>query len=145
MTIGPAPMIRMVEISVRFGIMSLVFRHKKRARHSRVPWAGAGARPRASGSLDQIRSGGNVGCGAPSAGRPALRLAVPLVVLVSRRREPYGARPNIGDGNGYWYREVVQPDKRIWVHSAFWRRQGRVCSHLGRLAGGPQLAQRGTN
>jgi hypothetical protein len=26
---------------------------------------------------------------------------------------------NIGDGNGYRYREVVQSDKGIWVHSAF--------------------------
>src|SRR6516225_9113507 len=28
---------------------------------------------------------------------------------------------NIGDGNGYRYREVVQSDKGIWVYSAFWR------------------------
>src|SRR5215472_11558519 len=61
-------MIRIVEMSVRFGIMSLVFRHKKRARHLRVPWAGAGARPRASGVLDQIRSDGNAGPGATSGG-----------------------------------------------------------------------------
>src|SRR6516164_5417365 len=39
---------------------------------------------------------------------------------------------NIGDGNGYRYREVVQPDKGIWIYSAFWRRWQRcVRPYLG--------------
>src|SRR6185369_3512194 len=54
---GPAPMIRMVEISVLLGIRSrgLDFGHKKRARVLRVPRAVAPGYPRRAGwSLDQI-------------------------------------------------------------------------------------------
>src|ERR1700712_2297781 len=53
---GPAPMIRMVEMSVRLGINShgQEFGHKKRARVPRVPCAGARDRPCARVSLDQI-------------------------------------------------------------------------------------------
>src|SRR4051812_9855567 len=54
---GPAPMIRMVEISVLLGIRSrgLDFGHKKRARLLRVPRAVAPGYPRRAGwSLDQI-------------------------------------------------------------------------------------------
>src|ERR1700733_14826289 len=59
MTIGPAPMIRIVETSVRLGIASAC-RHKKRARHSRVLGRRRGPAPREA-VLDQIRAGGNAG------------------------------------------------------------------------------------
>jgi hypothetical protein len=45
MTIGPAPMIRIEEMSVRLGIASVCQAQKK----ARISRAGAGARPRASG------------------------------------------------------------------------------------------------
>src|SRR5882757_7354148 len=54
---GPAPMIRMVEMSVLLGIRSrgLGFGHKKRARMLRVPRAVAPGYPQRAGwSLDQI-------------------------------------------------------------------------------------------
>src|ERR1700760_4215841 len=54
---GPAPMIRMVEMSVRLGIRSrkVLNWHKKRARFSRVPWAYSVRRSLARWrSLDQI-------------------------------------------------------------------------------------------
>src|SRR6202012_689897 len=57
MTIGPAPMIRIEEMSVLLGIAS-ASRHKKRARSLRVPQPAPGDWPRALGVLDQIRWGG---------------------------------------------------------------------------------------
>src|SRR5205823_14742404 len=53
-------MIRIEEKSVRLGIRSAIFAHKKRARVVRVPGPG-GARPRASASLEQIRRRGKAG------------------------------------------------------------------------------------
>src|ERR1700716_1989297 len=53
---GPAPMIRMVEMSVRLGIKShgQEIGHKKRARSPRVPHNRRWVRPCARVSLDQI-------------------------------------------------------------------------------------------
>src|SRR5271163_1386837 len=78
MTIGPAPMIRIEEMSVRLGIGS-VYRHKKRARSSRVPGpapgfgpARAGFRPDSAGRqrLWVIRMGGGSDRPARAAERP---------------------------------------------------------------------------
>jgi hypothetical protein len=49
---------------------------------------------------------------------------------LSRSGATYIVLVSFGDGNGYRYREVVQSDKGIWVHSAFWRRSRDVFVHI---------------
>jgi hypothetical protein len=41
---------------------------------------------------------------------PSARKRGPITALVAPRQAPYGCAANIGDANGYRYREVVQSD-----------------------------------
>src|SRR5262249_5517049 len=47
--------------------------------------------------------------------------------------------------DGYWHGEMVQPDERLWIHSAQRRRQRRIRAYFRGRAGGPDLSQRGSD
>jgi hypothetical protein len=55
---------------------------------------------------------------------------------------PIWSRPlwcavNIGDGNAYRYREVVQSNKRLWFYSGFRRRWQKCIRFTSQLLSGP--------
>src|SRR6516164_7685425 len=50
-----------------------------------------------------------------------------------------------GGHDGYWHREVVQPDEGLWIHSAPGRRQRRIRAYLRGRARRLDHSQRGSN
>src|SRR6202035_1061530 len=73
-------------------------------------------------------------------GRSTVRFATkklsrhPTSPLVARHAKCVAAsflRPDQETGDAKRHRQVVQPDKGLWVHQADGRRQGRICPYLG--------------
>src|SRR3982074_2264520 len=101
MTIGPAPMIRMLEMSVRFGIRAR-FGHKKKARLPRVPRGraglrparAAGVRPESAGREGERSQTARFACSVPHVCRPqpSPRVVVIAVEKAMRLRRLLGPR-----------------------------------------------------
>src|SRR5215475_7386770 len=58
-------------------------------------------------------------------------------------RAPLDQHLTQGDDDGYWNREMVQPDQRVRIHSASRRREGCVRSHFRRREGRPGTLKEG--